>query len=87
MPAATDAEPQPVHLIPLREVMRRVGYQRTAVYALIKRGAFPRPVKAGVGKSSRWVLSEVERYIADAVAARDAPLPRTRKRSPRQRAA
>lgn len=70
MTAATNLD-TPVRLVPLREVMARIGYKRTTIYTLIKNGTFPRPVKAGVGKSSRWVLSEIERYVAKAVAARD----------------
>lgn len=61
-----------LRLIPLSQVIARVGYERTTIYALIKEGRFPRPVRAGKGRSSRWVLSEVEKHIADAIAGRDA---------------
>ncbi len=72
MNAAAPAEPpSALRLIPLRDVMERVGYRRTAIYSRIAKGAFPRPVRAGAGRSSRWVLSEIEQYIANAVAARD----------------
>jgi prophage regulatory protein len=60
-------------LIPLREVMALLGYGRTSVYALIKAGTFPSPVKTGIGDSSRWPLGEVRQFIAKAMAARGAP--------------
>ena len=42
-------------------VLWKVGYQKTQVYAMIRDGEFPAPVK--LGKSSRWVESEIDDWI------------------------
>lgn len=51
------------------EVLRRVGLGRSAMYARIKAGTFPRPVSTG-GNSVAWVESEIDQWIADRIAAR-----------------
>lgn len=48
-------------LLRLPEVMRRVGLKKTAVYARITAGAFPKPVVEG--NVSRWFESEIDAYI------------------------
>jgi prophage regulatory protein len=58
-------------LIRLSEVEHLVGYGPTSIYAKIKVGVFPKPVKAGTADSSRWVLGEVRQFVATAIAARD----------------
>jgi predicted DNA-binding transcriptional regulator AlpA len=60
-------------LIPLREVLALLGCGRTSAYALIKLGKLSKPVKSGVGDSSRWVLGEIRQFVRDAIAARGAP--------------
>lgn len=57
-------------LLPRREVERRVGLGRSAIYERIAAGTFPRPVK--LGASSVWVESEVEAWIAARIRERDA---------------
>jgi prophage regulatory protein len=57
-----------VRLIPLEEVMARCGMGRTAIYARIKAATFPAPAK--VGSSSRWVSTEVDRWVLEVIAAR-----------------
>lgn len=49
-------------LLKFSQVAERVGFGRTAIYARIKRGEFPRPVKEGA--ASRWRESEVQAWIA-----------------------
>jgi predicted DNA-binding transcriptional regulator AlpA len=61
----------PDRLIPLREAKALTGYGATSIYAKIKLGIFPKPVKPGAADSSRWVLGEIRQFIADAIAARD----------------
>jgi prophage regulatory protein len=58
-------------LIRLNEVMHLVGYGRTTIYTKIKLGTFPKPVKPSAGDTSRWVLGEIRKFNASAVAARD----------------
>lgn len=62
--------PAPRRLLPLAEVEKRIGLRKTAIYARIGAGSFPRPVM--LGASARWVESEVDGWIADQIAARDA---------------
>lgn len=52
------------------DVLKRVGMCRSAMYAQIKAGTFPRPVPTG-GNSVAWVESEIDQWIADRIAARD----------------
>jgi prophage regulatory protein len=55
-------------LIPIDDVMTRVGVCRTTLYHLIKSGAFNPPVK--IGRSSRWLASEVDAFVRAAAASR-----------------
>lgn len=49
-------------LIKLSEVEALVGLKKSKIYALIQKGTFPSPVK--VGRSSSWLVAEVEEWIA-----------------------
>jgi len=55
IPAASDTD-----LISIKEVIRSVGLQKTAIYDRCKRGEFPKPRK--LGAASRWVRGEVEAW-------------------------
>jgi prophage regulatory protein len=57
-------------LLPLREVVARVGISRGQVYVLIGEQRFPRPVK--VGSRSLWHSPEISHWIEDALKQRDA---------------
>ena len=48
----------------LKEVMAVVGLKRSAVYAVIKEGRFPRPIKLGGTRASGWLSTEVHAWIA-----------------------
>lgn len=58
----------PVVLLRLPEVQRRTGLTRSVVYELARRGEFPRPLKL-TERSSAWVESEVQAWIAARVQA------------------
>ncbi|MDP4546534.1 AlpA family transcriptional regulator [Marinobacter sp. MDS2] len=53
-------------LLRISEVMERVGLRRTAIYDKISRDEFPHPIK--LGNVSRWVETEVDAWIAEAIA-------------------
>lgn len=55
----------------LPQVMARVGLSRSEIYRRIAAGDFPQPVKLGE-RASAWNAAEVDRWIADRIAARDA---------------
>ena len=48
-------------LLHLAEVRRIVGIGKSQLYRLIAAGDFPAPVK--IGRSSRWLSSEVDAWI------------------------
>lgn len=50
-------------------VEHKTGLTNSAIYAEIKRNAFPRPVKIG-GRSSAWVEDEVDEWIEARIEAR-----------------
>jgi prophage regulatory protein len=55
------------NLLTLNEVGKAVQRGRTGIYALIKsEQAFPAPIK--IGRSSRWLASEVNEWIAEQAA-------------------
>jgi len=54
-----------------RQVEARVGLRRSTLYQRIAEGTFPAPVRLGA-RSVGWLAHEVERWLADRVAARGA---------------
>ena len=56
-------------LVPIAEVKRMTGIGKSKLYASIRIGEFPAPVRCGC--SSRWVLSEIGEWIRQRVVARD----------------
>lgn len=61
----------PRRLLDCKEVLRRIPYSKTALYAMIRAGEFPKPVSLGANRVA-WVESEVEGWIAARIKARDA---------------
>lgn len=57
----------------LPAVMAATGKSRAWIYDAVKRGIFPRPLK--IGSSTAFVSQEVEKYIVDLIAQRDASAP------------
>jgi prophage regulatory protein len=55
----------------LPQVKARTGLSRSELYRRIAAGDFPQPVKLGE-RASAWNASEVDRWIAGRIAARDA---------------
>jgi prophage regulatory protein len=60
----------PAQLIPLPEVLERLGISRPTLYRYVAAGTFPKPIK--IGPMSRWLQSEVEDWIAERIAERSA---------------
>lgn len=50
-------------------VRGRVGLAVPTIYELIRKGEFPAPVK--LGRSSRWLESEIDAFIEEKVRDRD----------------
>ena len=51
-----------ISLLSRSQVEKQVGMRKSKLYALIKAGTFPGPIK--IGGSSRWPSSDVEEWIA-----------------------
>ena len=48
-------------LLSIKEVTQIAGFKTSTIYKFIKTKGFPKPVK--IGKSSRWLLSEINKWI------------------------
>jgi len=71
-PVNTLVQPDQDRLIRMRDVIELTGISRTYIYALSATGKFPRSVPLVPGGTSRaWVLSEVEEWVNQRIAARD----------------
>lgn len=58
-------------LLRLPDVMAKTALSRTAIYAAMSSGAFPKPVKIGQ-RINAWPADEVEKWIAGRIAEREA---------------
>jgi prophage regulatory protein len=61
-------------LLTKQEVAARVGYHPEHVMRLARTGGFPKPIKLGAadGSAVRFVESEVDVWLEERIAARDA---------------
>lgn len=60
---------QTPQVLRLPAVISMIGISKGSIYAYIKRGAFPAPIKLGP-KASGWLASDVQAWIAERTAAR-----------------
>ena len=61
-------EDQAQALFPFAYLSNYVGFGRSRIYDLIARDGFPAPIK--IGKSSRWVKSEIDTWLSKKIATR-----------------
>jgi len=61
----------PLALLKLPRVLERTGLSRTELYRLVREQRFPRPVKLGM-RGNAWPAHEIQTWIADRMAERDA---------------
>jgi len=47
--------------ITLQDVVQIVGFKKSTIYKMIKKGVFPPPIK--IGRSSRWKLSNIKKWM------------------------
>jgi predicted DNA-binding transcriptional regulator AlpA len=72
---ADNSEPrsqQSPRLLPIGDVVKQTGICRTAVNGLVRAKTFPAPVK--IGRRSRWLASDVDRFVSDAAKAGALPM-------------
>ncbi len=55
--------------VQIAQVIERVGLRKSAIYARMAAGTFPRPIKDG--NTSLWVESEVSAWISAHITARN----------------
>lgn len=60
-----------MRIMRLTEVMDTVGLGRSSIYKLAAEGSFPKSVSLG-GSATGWVSDEVESWILERIAERDA---------------
>jgi prophage regulatory protein len=53
-------------LIRLREVERRTAITRSEIYARMRQGVFPRPVRIGL-RAVAWVEEEIDAYVTEKI--------------------
>ena len=70
MPSLDDFK-APLRILRLRDVRERTGQPTSVIYDQMSREEFPRPVPIGP-RSVGWVEHEIETWIRDRIAARDA---------------
>jgi prophage regulatory protein len=58
-------------VIRLPEALKRTGVSRSTWLAGCKAGRYPRPIKLSE-RAVGWLASDIERFLAERVAARDA---------------
>ena len=51
-------------LLRLPDILRRTGLRRSALLAMVQRGAFPAPVRIGDARAVAWHAAEVDAWIA-----------------------
>ncbi|NIH42450.1 AlpA family phage regulatory protein [Enterobacter asburiae] len=56
-----------IYLMDLKEVCRAVGFKKVFIYKSMNAGEFPQSIK--IGRSTRWISTEVEAWITEKVRA------------------
>lgn len=62
---------EPARILRRPDVEQRTGLKRAAIYAKMREGNFPKPIKLGE-RAVGWIEHEVEEWIAARIAARNA---------------
>lgn len=50
------------NILRMNELVKRVGLKKSTIYALIKKGQFPKPIALGL-RGSGWVEDEVHDWV------------------------
>lgn len=54
-------------LLNVEAVLSSTGFTKPTMYRWIKEGKFPKPIKIGNSRSSRWVDKDIEQWINDQI--------------------
>jgi prophage regulatory protein len=50
-----------------RQVEKRIGLTRSPLYARIKDGTFPKPIRLGNGRAVGWVEAEIDAWLDEQI--------------------
>ena len=53
-------------ILRLPDVIERVGFSRSSIYAFVDNGSFPKPVQIGI-RAVGWLDSDVDDWISDRI--------------------
>ena len=57
-------KPSALRIIRMKELVSKVGYARSTIYALIKEGRFPKPFKlVPNGRANGWLEETINEWI------------------------
>lgn len=59
-----------MNILRLRQVEKKIGLKKTAIYSMIARKEFPKQVKL-TARDSGWIESEVNQWITEKIALRE----------------
>jgi prophage regulatory protein len=59
-------------LLKVKDVLARVPYKKSHLYAKIKEGSFPQQVHLG-GRGAFWIEDEIEHWLLERIAAEGNP--------------
>jgi len=59
-----EQNPATLSILRRRQVEKRVGLTRSPLYARIKAGTFPPPVKLGNSRAVGWLEHEIDAWLA-----------------------
>ena len=65
------SSPADMRVLRLIEVERCTGLRRSSIYERMSAGTFPKPIRL-TGRSVGWIASEVESWVHQRIAERDA---------------
>jgi prophage regulatory protein len=68
LPTVHEETALPTKLLKLKDVLSRVPYKKSHLYAKIKAGMFPQQVHLG-GRGSFWIEGEIEQWLLEHIAA------------------
>ncbi len=63
----------PIRFLRKKSVMLMTGLSASGIYDLMNRGLFPKSIKLPGGKSVAWLLSDVEEWQRQCIAAASQP--------------
>jgi len=66
-----------MHTLTISDLEQKLQVKRSFIYAAIASGQFPRPLK--LGRASRWLESDIDRWLNERATQRDRQAPSSRR--------